>query len=88
MQFSQDLTNRIWFAGPTGLSMYNGNKIRVFDKQSGIKCQGLRTIEILDDIVWLGTDLGLESINTDGSPTNFILVERMDLWSGTKNHRM
>ena len=70
---SQDLTNRIWFAGPTGLSMYNGNKIRVFDKQSGIKCQGLRTIEILDDIVWLGTDLGLESINTDGSPTNFIL---------------
>jgi len=61
------------FAGPTGLSMYNGNKIRVFDKQSGIKCQGLRTIEILDDIVWLGTDLGLESINTDGSPTNFIL---------------
>ena len=70
---AQDLTNRIWFAGPTGLSMYNGNKIRVFDNHSGLKCQGLRTVEIIDDIVWLGTDLGLESINTDGSPTKFIL---------------
>ena len=70
---AQDLTNRIWFAGPTGLSMYNGNKITVFDNHSGLKCQGLRTVEIIDDIVWLGTDLGLESINTDGSPTKFIL---------------
>lgn len=70
---AQDSEKRLWIASPAGLSRYDGLKIRVFDNQQGLQCQGLRTVEIQNDIVWIGTDQGIESIHTNGNSTHIIV---------------
>lgn len=64
----QDKFGRIWLATPAGLACYNGNSVKVYDTRSGLECIGLRTVNITDDdIVWIGTDRGLEAIHIDGT---------------------
>lgn len=72
---AQDSDYRIWFASPAGLSRYDGRQIRVFDNFHGLQCQGLRAVEIYSNIVWIGTDQGLESIYTNGTATNLIIKQ-------------
>ncbi len=65
---TNDKFGRLWIAGPLGLSCYNGNTIRNFDTRDGLKCPGLRTISITKhDIIWIGTDSGIEAMTIDGS---------------------
>lgn len=68
---AQDSQGRLWFCGPTGLARFNGRNFQLFNNQNILKCQGLRTVEIFDDIVWIGTDQGFELINSDGTETNY-----------------
>lgn len=63
-----DLYERLWLAGPSGLSCYNGNEIEVFDTRNGLLCSGLRTIEIQNNnIIWIGTDRGIEQMTLEGT---------------------
>lgn len=65
---TNDKFGRLWIAGPLGLSCYNGNTIRNFDTRDGLKCPGLRTISITKhDIIWIGTDSGIEAMTIDGT---------------------
>ncbi len=67
----QDKNGRLWLASPAGLACYNGNNIIVYDSRSGLECLGLRTITISDDnIVWIGTDRGIEAIDIYGKKIN------------------
>lgn len=69
---AQDKENRIWLASPAGLSRYDGSLISIFDNQNGLICQGLRTVSVNKDIVWIGTDQGLETLHTNGDATNIL----------------
>ena len=63
-----DKQDRLWLSGPSGISCYNGNSIKVYDTQNGLICPGLRTSLIdINETIWIGTDRGIEAINTDGS---------------------
>ena len=71
--FELDIFERLWIVGPSGLSCYNGNSIKVYDTRDGLICSGLRTLKIQDDnYVWLGTDRGIELMTIDG---NFIKLD-------------
>ncbi|WP_395044214.1 ATP-binding protein [Flavobacterium sp.] len=69
-----DINERLWLPGPSGISCYNGNNIKVFDSQNSLDCPGLRTVFITkNNIIWIGTDRGIEALNSDGSKINLIL---------------
>ena len=44
-----DIYERLWVAGPSGLSCYDGNTIKVYDTRDGLMCSGLRTVKIQKD---------------------------------------
>jgi signal transduction histidine kinase/DNA-binding response OmpR family regulator/ligand-binding sensor domain-containing protein len=69
-----DIHERLWIAGPSGLSCYNGSSIKVYDTRDGLICSGLRTLKIQNDtLIWIGTDRGIElmTINGEFIPLNF-----------------
>ena len=62
-----DIYERLWASGPSGLSCYNGNSIKIYDTRHGLKCSGLRTIKIQNEsLLWIGTDRGIELMTIDG----------------------
>ncbi len=70
---AQDATGRLWSVGPAGVSRYDGSRVTVFDVRSGLRCQGLRTLKVAGDLVWIGADRGLEVIQTNGRGTKLLL---------------
>ncbi len=65
----QDSLGRLWLAGPAGLSCFDGSRVQSFDRRNGLACAGLRCLAVgHDDTVWIGTDLGVELLNANGSP--------------------
>lgn len=94
---AHDSFGRLWLPGPSGISCYNGNRIKVFDTQNSLDCPGLRTVTISkNQTIWIGTDQGIEAINIDGSKIklhiNFdwsfgiaesILINENTIWIGT-----
>lgn len=65
---TSDKYGRLWLAGPSGLSCYDGTNLNIFDSRSGINCPGLRTVYISkNDIIWIGTDRGIEAMHIDGT---------------------
>lgn len=71
---SSDKYGRLWLAGPSGLSCYDGINLNIFDSRNGINCPGLRTIYISkNDIIWIGTDRGIEAMHIDGTIIELIL---------------
>jgi signal transduction histidine kinase/ligand-binding sensor domain-containing protein len=66
---SKDKFGRLWLSGPSGLSCYNGIDVKVYDTQNGLLCPGLRTVNVSSkNIVWIGTDRGLEALRLNGKP--------------------
>jgi len=62
-----DKYQRIWMAGPAGLSCYNGSSLKVYDSRHGIACPGLRTVHIdSENTIWIGTDRGIECMDLHG----------------------
>jgi signal transduction histidine kinase/CheY-like chemotaxis protein/ligand-binding sensor domain-containing protein len=94
---TNDKYGRLWLAGPSGLSCYDGVNLNVFDSRNGINCPGLRTILISkNDIIWIGTDRGIEAMHIDGTIIELklqfewnygivesILILNSYLWLGT-----
>ncbi|WP_395008002.1 ATP-binding protein [Undibacterium sp.] len=65
----QDSQSRFWLSGPTGLSRYDGQTIKNWDERKGLQCTGLRTVYFgQSQIIWIGTDRGLEAFRLDGTP--------------------
>jgi signal transduction histidine kinase/CheY-like chemotaxis protein/ligand-binding sensor domain-containing protein len=63
----QDSYGRLWLAHPTGISRFNGSRIKLFDNHNSLDCLGLRILKISSEgIVWIGTDRGLEAIHLEG----------------------
>jgi len=66
---AQDAKSRFWLSGPTGLSCYDGQSIENWDGRHGLQCAGLRTVHVgHSEIVWIGTDRGLDAFRLDGTP--------------------
>jgi signal transduction histidine kinase/DNA-binding response OmpR family regulator/ligand-binding sensor domain-containing protein len=64
---AQDSYGRLWLAHPTGISRFNGSRIKLFGNNNGLDCLGLRTLKISSEgIVWIGTDRGLEVLHMEG----------------------
>ena len=94
---TNDKYGRLWLAGPSGLSCYDGVNLNVFDSRNGINCPGLRTILISrEDIIWIGTDRGIEAMHIDGTIIDLklqfewnygivesILIDDSYIWFGT-----
>jgi signal transduction histidine kinase/CheY-like chemotaxis protein/ligand-binding sensor domain-containing protein len=63
----QDSYGRLWLAHPTGISRFNGSRIKLFDNHNGLDCLGLRTLKISSEgVLWIGTDRGLEAMYLEG----------------------
>ncbi len=62
-----DFTGKLWMATSAGLARYNGATISVYDGRTGIDCVGLRTVYVHTNNVWIGTDQGLELLDSDGN---------------------
>ncbi len=63
----QDSYRRLWLSGPAGISCYNGSQVKTYDCRTGLICQGIRTLYICNkEIIWIGTDRGLEAIYING----------------------
>lgn len=96
-KIASDSYGRLWLPGPSGISFYNGNKIKVFDTQNSLDCPGLRTVTISkNQTIWIGTDQGIEALKIDGSKIklhlnfnwNFgiaesIFIDDNTIWIGT-----
>lgn len=68
-KLAQDRYSRLWLAGPAGLSCYDGDIIRNFDRSNGLRCGGLRGLGVsADGTIWVGTDQGLEALDENGKP--------------------
>lgn len=75
---ARDKFGRLWLASPTGLSRYNGSRIKIFDQTNGLDCIGLRTVRVSEEgTVWIGTDRGLEAICIEGNKKNY---EKLPEW--------
>ncbi len=93
----QDRFGRLWLAHPTGISRFNGSNIKLFDDHTVLECLGLRTLHISsEDVVWIGTDRGLEAIHIDGSKkiwsdklnwpyglAESVFTKESEIWVGT-----
>ncbi len=67
-----DRSGRLWLAGPSGLASYDGHHVRLFDRRHGLECAGVRAVSVgADGTVWVGTDLGLEALSTEGRPVHW-----------------
>jgi signal transduction histidine kinase/ligand-binding sensor domain-containing protein len=56
----------VWFAGPNGLTKYDGTRMRVFTQTHGLTTHGLRTVAAApDDAIWIGNDVGVDVIRGD-----------------------
>ena len=54
-------------ATPVGLTRYDGSFIREWNRQNGLRCNGLRCVAIdAAQTIWIGSDIGLECISADG----------------------
>jgi ligand-binding sensor domain-containing protein len=72
---AQDHFGRLWLAHPTGISRFNGSRIKLFDNHNGLDCLGLRTLKVSSEgVVWIGTDLGLEALHIDGKKKTWAKV--------------
>jgi ligand-binding sensor domain-containing protein len=66
---ARDRHNRLWFAGPAGITCFDGSFVRAFDRRVGLHCNGLRCVAVSDDsTVWIGTDQGLQALSDSGQP--------------------
>lgn len=64
---SQGADGRIWIAGPAGLSVYDGARIRSYSRADGLSCNGLRTVAgSASGEVWVGSDRGLDLMASNG----------------------
>jgi signal transduction histidine kinase/ligand-binding sensor domain-containing protein len=51
----------LWLAGPSGLSKYDGTRVRTFTQRQGFTTHGLRTVAAApDNAIWIGTDVGVD----------------------------
>lgn len=61
-----DSQGMVWFAGPNGLTKYDGTRMRVFTQAQGLTTHGLRTVAAApDDAIWIGNDVGVDVIRGD-----------------------
>ena len=71
--FLEDGRGRIWLGFyEGGLGIYDGEKVRVFDKETGVPSTGLITDMVIDSkgVMWLGTSvLGLFRVDDPSSDT-------------------
>lgn len=64
---SQSADGCIWIAGPAGLSVYDGARIRTYSSNNGLSCNGLRAVSgAASGEVWAGSDRGLDLLGRDG----------------------
>ena len=64
---AQDARGHLWLVGPSGLSRYDGTRVRVFTPQEGLSTQGLRSIATdASGRLWVGTDVGVDVMEPDG----------------------
>jgi diguanylate cyclase (GGDEF)-like protein len=69
---AQDQLGRLWLAGPSGLSRYDGSRVKTFDRRNGLQCAGLRAVRVgSDGTIWMGTDQGVEAVDGSGKPLGF-----------------
>ena len=68
-RLAQDGFGRLWMAGPSGLAFYDGSRVRSLNISHGLRCAGLRSVAVgPNDLVWIGTDLGIEAVDHHQSP--------------------
>ncbi|PNY82257.1 hypothetical protein CVO96_13615 [Deinococcus koreensis] len=66
----QDHSGRVWLAGPSGLVGLDGARVQVLGRAQGLRTQGLRTVACAPDgAVWIGSDLGVDRLDTAGAVT-------------------
>lgn len=95
----EDSDGYIWFAGPSGLTRYDGVRLKTMGKPDGLSTQGLRALALAsDNSIWVGTDLGIDRVTQDGGVASIVppeswiygFVESMasvgdDVWIGTSH---
>lgn len=63
---TQDSDGLIWFAGPVGLSRYNGNELKNVTQKVNLSCHGLRKVVVANQgQLFVSTDQGVEQINDE-----------------------
>ena len=68
-KIARDRFSRLWLAGPSGLSCFDGNAVHTYDRRNGLLCNGLRSVAVsADGTLWLGTDQGLEALDANACP--------------------
>ena len=50
----------VWMATPVGLAAWDGVMVRVESKESGLSSQGLRSVAVTAEGLWIGSDRGLD----------------------------
>ncbi len=65
---AQDPSGIIWFAGPLGLTRYDGARMTDKGPADGLSTQGLRSLTLgPDGKLWIGTDVGVDLLDRDGT---------------------
>lgn len=57
----------LWFAGPCGLARYDGSRIKVLAKKDGLATHGIRCITACSNQLFVGSDAGIDSIDSEGN---------------------
>lgn len=68
-RLSCDAQSRLLLATPVGLARFDGSFTQSWNRQNGLRCNGLRSVATASDgAIWVGTDLGLELVGVHGNP--------------------
>ena len=77
-RLASDAQSRLLLATPIGLARFDGSFTRSWNRQNGLRCNGLRSVAAAaDGAIWVGTDLGLEYVGADGKPEAGV---DLDVW--------